>query len=154
MNFLQTYLRRLTNLSSSNRSLLLLRLSKWHDIDFQDFDFLLNKSAFEVLRPLLEGKTKTDICEIANPRMAANNIAAKRLGNISRKNQLIMGESGAQDLHVAYPFVEGRLSNGQFVRDAYFASAYVAAAGFFPRYSSVSPHYGGRSHFAEQTARG
>jgi hypothetical protein len=116
MNFLQTYLRRLTNLSSSNRSLLLLRLSKWHDIDFQDFDFLLNKSAFDVLRPLLEGKTKVDICEMSNPRMAANNIAAKRLRNISRKNQLIMGESGAQDLHVAYPFVEGRLSNGQLIR--------------------------------------
>lgn len=115
-SILENYSRKLTNLSQANKSLLLLRLSKSQDIDFQDFDFLLGKKSFEVLRPLLERKKQTNLCAVHDPRHAANNLASNRLHQMWRKTQQIAEERGTQDLFVGYPFVEGCLPNGGRLR--------------------------------------
>ncbi|SFC74963.1 AAA domain-containing protein [Flexibacter flexilis DSM 6793] len=113
---LENYLRKLTNLSNANKSLLLLRLSKSQDIGFQDFDFLLGKKSFDVLRPLLEHKKQISLCAVHDPRHAANNLVSSRLHQIWRKTQQIAEERGTQDLFVGYPFVEGCLPNGTRLR--------------------------------------
>lgn len=56
-DILRHYLKRLTNLSGSNRSLLLLRLISDQTLDLHDFDFLLNKSSFSLIEDLIARKS-------------------------------------------------------------------------------------------------
>ena len=55
---LKSYLKKLTNLSSRNRSLLLLNLPSRHFIDIQELDYAIDKSAFELITEVLEQKNK------------------------------------------------------------------------------------------------
>ncbi len=113
---LKSYLKKLTNLSGSNKSLLLLRLLKSQDIDVHDFDFLTNEPSFSILEKLVKQKGKIKICTVIDPRLEGNNTASKQLKKILRKNKQIFEERGAQDLYIGWPFVEGKLLNDTPVR--------------------------------------
>ena len=54
-NILSTYLRRLTNLSGNNRSLLLLRLHAEQLIDLHKLSFLNGEKSFEIINALIGG---------------------------------------------------------------------------------------------------
>jgi hypothetical protein len=71
-HILKTYLRRLTNLSSNNRSLLLLRLRSDQLIDLQQISFLNGEKAFEIVKSLIAGKSRK-ICPVLDSRMEAFN---------------------------------------------------------------------------------
>ena len=112
----QTYLNRLTDLSSKNRSLYLPRLDGAGLIDVREFDFLNGEPAFELLRKLIQGKKQIHLIPEADPRIGETNSLSKKLSRMYFRDQLTQEETGDQSLYLAWPFVEGKLINGQIVR--------------------------------------
>lgn len=113
---LQSYLRRLTNLTANNKSLLLLRLVSNRFIDLHEFNFLFKTSSFEIVSNLIEKKSKIGICSVADSRSEATNLLSRKLHRISRTEKYIYNESGSKDLYVGWPFVKGKFSDGTLVR--------------------------------------
>jgi len=112
---LRTYLRRLTNLSGSNRSIYLPRLTGDQFIDLQELSQLNGEKAFTIIESLIAEKFKT-LCPVNDARMEATNMASLKLKKLKRIDQFIFEERGAKDLHVGWPFVEGKLNDGSVVR--------------------------------------
>jgi DNA polymerase IIIc chi subunit len=113
---LKTYLRRLTNLTSRNRSLLLLSLPQEQFIDLHQLDFLNNKPSFEFINQLIAQKLQISLCDIMDSRLEKVNEVSKILRKIAKTEIFIKQERGAEDLYVGYPFVKGKLSDGTVVR--------------------------------------
>ncbi len=113
---LKSYLKRLTNLTARNRSLVLLRLPKRQFIDIHVLDFLLNKPSFEIIEQLIEQKNSIPICEVLDPRNERSNEISKQLTQIFRTEKLIVEERGAEDLYLGYPIIKGKFSDGTAVR--------------------------------------
>ncbi|OJV16964.1 MAG: DNA helicase I [Dyadobacter sp. 50-39] len=109
---LKAYLKRLTNLSTRNKSLLLTSLSAEQFLDFHDTDFLLSKPSVDVLKQVIQGNNRVALCDVADPRFEKVNEASKRLRKIARTERFIEEERGSRDLYVGYPFVKGKLSDG------------------------------------------
>ena len=112
---LQTYLRRLTNLSGNNRSLVLLRLHAEQLIDVHEFSFLNGDRSFEIINALIAGRSKK-LCQVLDSRIEANNEASKKLKRLQRIDRFIFEERGSNDLHVGWPFVRGKFTDGSIVR--------------------------------------
>jgi len=110
-----TYLRRLTNLSGNNRSIFLPRLVGDQFMDIQELSQLNGEKAFTMLESLIEEKFKA-ICPLSDSRMEAANMASLKLKKLKRMDQFIFEERGAKDLHVGWPFVEGKFNDGTIVR--------------------------------------
>lgn len=114
-NVLQSYLRRLTNLSGNNRSLLLLRLYAEQLMDLHEVNHLNGYPSFEVVKALIAGKT-IKLCQVLDSRVEYNNEVSKKLKKIQRADNFLFEERGSYDLHVGWPFVRGKFSDGTFVR--------------------------------------
>lgn len=113
---LKSYLRRLSNLSGNNRSLLLLRLLKNQLIDLHDFDFSEGLSSFEIIRLLLSNEKKIHLCDDVDSRNKSANELSQRLRKIVRVEKFIFEERGAKDLYMGWPFVKGKFSDESSVR--------------------------------------
>lgn len=113
---LQTYLKRLTNLTGKNRSLLLLRLPSGQFNDIHDFNFLEKRSSFEIISDLIGGKQEINLGSIADSRDAHVNELSLRLKKIQRMDQYVFEERGSRDLYIGWPFVRGKFSDGTLVR--------------------------------------
>lgn len=113
---LKSYQKRLTNLTSRNKSLLLLSLSTEQFLDIHELDFLQNKPSFNVIEQLIAQKNTISLCEIHDPRYERVNEVSKRLRKISRTEKFIEEERGSEDLYVGYPIVKGKFSDGTLVR--------------------------------------
>lgn len=114
-HILRTYLRRLTNLSGNNRSLLLLRLHSEQLMDLQQLSFLNGEKAFEIIKALIAGKSKK-ICPVLDSRMETVNEASRKLKRLQRLDKFIFDERGSNDLHVGWPIIRGKFSDGTLVR--------------------------------------
>ena len=113
---LKSYQKRLTNLTSRNKSLLLLNLSAEQFLDIHELDFLQNKPSFNIVEQLIAQKNTISICEIHDPRYERVNEVSKRLRKISRTEKFIEEERGSEDLYVGYPIIKGKFSDGTVVR--------------------------------------
>ncbi|MEQ9232071.1 MAG: DUF4011 domain-containing protein, partial [Cyclobacteriaceae bacterium] len=113
---LQSYLRRLTNLSGNNRSLLLQRLVADHFLDIHDLNFALEEPSFKIIDGLIGGTSRLSLCDEVDSRDASSNITSRRLKKIQRVDKFIFEERGAKDLYVGWPFVQGKFSDGTLVR--------------------------------------
>ncbi|WP_338790624.1 AAA domain-containing protein [Bernardetia sp. MNP-M8] len=113
---LEIYQRRLTNLSGKNRSLWLPKIYKNSFLDINELDFLLNKPAFSVVESLLANKKTIPLCQLSDARDSKNNQISRQLKGIERKTTSIFEESGAFDLYVGFPFIEGKLHDDTVVR--------------------------------------
>ncbi len=113
---LKSYQKRLTNLTSRNKSLLLLNLSAEQFLDIHELDFLQNKPSFNLVEQLIAQKNTISLCEIHDPRYERVNEVSKRLRKISRTEKFIEEERGSEDLYVGYPMVKGKFSDGTVVR--------------------------------------
>ncbi len=113
---LKSYLRRLTNLTSRNKSLLLLRLAAGRFLDINELDFLDNKPAFSVVEQLIKRKKEVFLCRVLDSRDETNNNVSQKLRKLSRFDRLVLEERGAKDLFVAWPFACGSFSDGTLVR--------------------------------------
>jgi hypothetical protein len=114
-NILHSYLRRLTNLSGNNRSLLLLRLAAEQLMDLNEVNHLNGYPSFEVLKALVGGKT-IKLCQVLDSRVEYNNEVSKKLKTIQRADSFLFEERGSYDLHIGWPFVRGKFSDGTLVR--------------------------------------
>lgn len=112
---LTAFLRRLTNLSGNNRGLLLLRLISDQFIDLHSFSHLGGSKSFEILKALIKG-TDFRLCAVHDSRMEANNVASQKLKMLHRADHLVFEERGTNDLHVGWPFIRGKFSDGTLVR--------------------------------------
>lgn len=112
----QTYLNRLTDLSTKNRSLYLPKLEGMGMMDVRDFDFLTGEPAFEILRKSIEGKKKITLSPDLDPRSGNANQVSKALSRMAFRDQLTQEETGEQSLYLAWLFAEGKLINGQLIR--------------------------------------
>ncbi len=113
---LKSYLRRLSNLSGNNRSLLLLRLLKNQFIDVHDFDYAENEASFEIVKKLIEQQKKIQLCSEVDSRSKSSNELSKRLKKIKRIEKFIFEERGAKDLYIGWPFIKGKFSDDTLVR--------------------------------------
>lgn len=113
---LQSYLRRLTNLSGSNRSLLLMRLVSEQCIDLHDYNFVLNEPSFEIIRKLISHDSSIDLTQEIDSRDADANRLGKRLKKLERIDKFIFEERGAKDLYIGWPFVRGKFADDTLVR--------------------------------------
>ena len=113
---LNSYLRRLTNLTSRNKSILLLRLATGRFIDLNDFDFLNNKPAFSILDQLIKRKEEVFLCRITDSRDETSNNVSQQLRKLWRNERFVFEERGARDLNLGWPFVRGTFSDGTPVR--------------------------------------
>jgi hypothetical protein len=114
-NILRTYLRRLTNLSGNNRSLLLLRLAADQLMDLHETTFLNGLASFEAIRALINSRN-VKLCQVLDSRLEANNEVSKKLKKLQRTDHFLFEERGSYDLHVGWPFVRGKFSDGTSVR--------------------------------------
>ncbi|MBD1398322.1 AAA family ATPase [Pontibacter sp. JH31] len=114
-SILKSYRHRLVNLSTGNRALLLLRLSRELHLDVEKLDFINNKPAFSVLEKLIAGK-KAVLAPFADSRYAPVTPISKQLRYIRRKSDLVFEERGTQELYLGWPFVHGKFSDGTTVR--------------------------------------
>jgi superfamily I DNA and/or RNA helicase len=113
---LKSFLKRLTNISSSNRSVCLLKLYREQFFDLHRLDFLYKLPSFQIIEQLISGKKKLFLCDELDSRDEIVNEISKNLRKISRREKLLFEESGAKDLYVGWPFVHGKLSDGSIIR--------------------------------------
>jgi AAA domain/Protein of unknown function (DUF4011) len=113
---LKSYQKRLTNLTSRNKSLLLLNLSAEQFLDIHELDFLQNKPSFNLVEQLIAQKNTIPLCEVHDSRYERVNEVSKRLRKISRTEKFIEEERGSEDLYVGYPIIKGKFSDGTVVR--------------------------------------
>ena len=113
---LQSYLRRLTNLSANNRSILLLRLISDQFIDLNDFNFVDNKPSFSIVADLIGRKNQIRLCQQMDSRDDETNRISLALKRLKRVDHYIFEERGSCDLYVGWPFIRGKLADGTLVR--------------------------------------
>lgn len=114
-HILRTYLRRLTNLSGNNRSLLLLRLHSEQLMDLHQLTFLNKGSSFDIIKAAIAGKS-VKVCAILDSRNEAVNQASAKLKRLQRLDKFIFEERGSNDLHIGWPMIRGKFSDGTSVR--------------------------------------
>ncbi|MDP2041576.1 DUF4011 domain-containing protein, partial [Algoriphagus sp.] len=112
----QTYLNRLTDLSSKNKSLYMPKIEGSGMIDIRDFDFLNGEPAFGVLQNLIQGKRQIPLIPEIDPRLDDTNQLSKNLSRLAFRDQLLQEETGELSLFTGWPYVEGKLINGQILR--------------------------------------
>lgn len=112
---LRAYRRRLTNLSSRNRSLLLTNLPIGQFLDLHETDFLLNKPSFSLIADLIGRKASVPLCEVLDARQERSNEVSRKLRRIDRTARFIKEERGTEDLYVGWPFVRGKFIDGTVV---------------------------------------
>src|SRR5688500_12734475 len=111
-HLLKTYQRRLLNLSSGNKALLLRRLAKGFHLDWKQLNFINNVSDFELLKLLFSGSRTISLSPFSDPRQADAAPLSRQLQLIKRQADLLQQERGSADLYVGWPFVQGRFNDG------------------------------------------
>jgi hypothetical protein len=93
---LKAYLKRLTNLSTRNKSLLLTNLPAEQFLDLCETDFLLERPSFEIIQNLIQKKARIPLCDLQDPRFEKVNEISKRLRKIARTESFIEEERGSR----------------------------------------------------------
>lgn len=112
----QVYLNRLVDLSSRNRALYLPRLLPSQMIDLNEFHFLNNHPAFDYIESLLSRKRNVPLISLSDTRDEQVNVYSQRIKRLHNLVQTTENETGEKSLYVAWPYVEGKLINGQVIR--------------------------------------
>ncbi|WP_242923312.1 AAA domain-containing protein [Pontibacter liquoris] len=115
-NILKNYRRRLLNLGSGNRALVLLRLSREMHLDVETLNFVTGEPAFGVIEKLLSGKKRIALSPYADSRQVPVAAISQRLRYVKRKAEIIFEERGSRELYLGWPFVQGKFSDGTAVR--------------------------------------
>ena len=112
----QVYLNRLVDLSSKNRSLYLSKIIPSQMVNLNELDFLNHHSSFRYIEELLGNELLIPLIPTSDPRDSHVNIFSKRLNRIQSLAQTAEHETGEQSTFLAWPYVEGKLINGQIIR--------------------------------------
>lgn len=109
---LQAFQKRLTNLSGNNRSLLLHRLNTEQFLDVHAFDYVDKTPSWHIVEELIARRKGIKLVPIMDGRDETSNRLSARLKQLSRREKFLMEETGAGDLYVGWPFVEGKFNEG------------------------------------------
>lgn len=112
----QVYLNRLVDLSNKNRSLYLPKIIPSQMVNLNELDFLNHHGSFRYIEELLENDLLIPLIATADPRDSSVNTYSKRLQRIQAMAQTAENETGERSTFLAWPFVEGKLINGQILR--------------------------------------
>ncbi|MDX5478608.1 MAG: DUF4011 domain-containing protein, partial [Cyclobacteriaceae bacterium] len=112
----QVYLNRLVDLSSRNRSLYLSKLIPSQMIDLNELHFLNHHPAFDYIENLLGRKRSVSLIPLSDTRDEQVNVFSQRIKRLQNLVQTTENETGEKSLYVAWPYVEGKLINGQVIR--------------------------------------
>jgi hypothetical protein len=93
----------------------MLRLPADQAIDLHELSFLNKENSFSIINALIAGKEKK-LCQVLDSRLEANNEGSKKLKKLQRIDKFLFEERGSNDLHVGWPFLRGKLSDGTLVR--------------------------------------
>ncbi|WP_185196717.1 AAA domain-containing protein [Pontibacter sp. Tf4] len=115
-NILKNYRRRLLNLSSGNKALLLLRLQKELHLDVESLDFIVGQPAFSIVEKLISGAKKIILSPVTDSRYEPVAAVSKRLRYIKRRTDMLLEERGSEELYIGWPFVHGKFADGTVVR--------------------------------------
>ena len=115
IDILRQFRRRLTNLSSRNRSLVLVSLPVSQFLDLHEADFLLNKPSFGLIADLISRKVSIPVCDVLDARLERSNEVSRKIRRIDRTVRFIEEERGTEDLYVGWPFVRGKFIDGTVV---------------------------------------
>src|SRR5688572_1977476 len=107
----QVFLRRLTNLSGTSRMLFLPRLAEGKYFDLQQLSNLSELQPFSILEKIIRGKLVA-LCPLVDTRIPAVTPVSKSLKILQRSAHFLFEEGGTKDLHVGWPFVRGKFSDG------------------------------------------
>jgi hypothetical protein len=83
-------------------------------MDIHEFSFLNGERSFSIINALIAGKEKK-LCPVLDSRVEASNESSSRLKKIARTDRFVFEERGSNDLHVGWPFVRGKFSDGTLV---------------------------------------
>jgi hypothetical protein len=84
-------------------------------MDLHQLTFLNNESSFEVIKSVIAGKPRK-ICALLDSRVEAVNQASAKLKRLQRLDKFIFEERGSNDLHIGWPMIRGKFSDGTPVR--------------------------------------
>ncbi|RAI88020.1 AAA domain-containing protein [Algoriphagus yeomjeoni] len=112
----QTYRNRLVDLSTKNRSLYLPKAEGFGVVDLKELDFLNGENSFEIIKKAISSNKQISLIPESDPRLADVNSISKAFSRLSFRDQLTQEETGEQTLYLGWPFVEGKLLNGQVLR--------------------------------------
>ncbi|MCH7410086.1 AAA domain-containing protein [Belliella sp. DSM 111904] len=112
----QIYLNRLTDISSRNRSLYLPKLYASQLLDVKSLDFLNHHPAHDYIKFLLNKEEGFTLHSLVDPRDQDVNISTKKIRAILQQVNSNEEETGEKSLYLGYPFVEGKMLNGQLIR--------------------------------------
>ena len=112
----QTCRNRLVDLSSKNRSLYLPKAEGFGVVDLKELDFLNGENSFELIKKSISTKKPISLIPESDPRLAGVNSLSKTFSRLSFRDQLTQEETGEQSLFLGWPFIEGKLINGQVLR--------------------------------------
>ncbi len=73
------------------------------------------EKSFGIIKALIAGKSK-DICPVLDSRMEKTNEVSRKLKRLQRIDKFIFEERGSTDLHIGWPVVRGKFSDGTAVR--------------------------------------
>ena len=113
---LRVYLNRLVDLTSNNRSIFLPKIIASQMIDLKDFHFLNNHASFFYITELLGRKRNIPLIQVLDSRDKNVNQLSVRLKRLKQQVNFTIEETGEKSLFVGWPFVEGKLLNGQLIR--------------------------------------
>lgn len=84
-------------------------------MDVQELSQLNGEPAFSIIQALIAERSIA-VCPELDTRMESANEASKKLKRLQRIDHLIFEERGAKDLHIGWPIVQGKFSDGTLVR--------------------------------------
>ena len=129
---------RLNNLNANSKSIVMMRCLKSQDLDLHQLDFLNEISSHDLLKKIIKEQREKATVSVrlipqVDARNAAVNAASKQLLNVLRRSNVVLEERGSHDLHLAFPFVQGRFNDGTIVRAplCYFPVELYVEKGWF-----------------------
>ncbi len=84
-------------------------------MDLHQLSFLNGEKSFEIIQSLIAGKTRK-VCALLDSRVEAVNLASAKLKKLQRIDKFIFEERGSNDLHIGWPMIRGKFTDGTSVR--------------------------------------
>lgn len=94
---------------------MLLRLHGEQLMDLHQLTFLNHEPSFDIIRAMIAGRSKKISALLDSRNETVNQVSAK-LKKLQRLDKFIFEERGSNDLHIGWPIIRGKFSDGTAVR--------------------------------------
>lgn len=94
----------------------MLKLNVEQFIDLHDLDHVNSQPSWQIIEQLITKKSQVKLVPQSDARDELSNKIAQRLKKLNRREKFLFEESGARDMYVGWPFVEGKFNDGTMLR--------------------------------------